>query len=101
MRQELARTLEEGFAQAELEDGRRALLQARKVARTTDGALAGRLAGYSVIGRTLKWDDEFEQQLAALTPAQVREALRRHLDPSKLSLVKAGDFTRVAAGKAE
>ena len=101
VQQELARTLEEGFSQTELDDGRRALLQARQVARTTDGTLAGRLAGYSVIGRTLKWDAEFEQQLAALTPAQVREALRRHLDPAKLSLVKAGDFTRVAAGKAE
>jgi zinc protease len=100
IRQEIARALEEGFAPAEFEDGRRALLQARQVARNSDAALAGRLAGYSVIGRTLKWDEGFEQKLAALTPAQVRDALRRHLDPSKLTLVKAGDFTRVA-GKAD
>jgi zinc protease len=100
IRQEIARALEEGFAPAEFEDGRRALLQARQVARNSDAALAGRLAGYSVIGRTLKWDEEFEQRLAALTPAQVRDALRRHLDSSKLTLVKAGDFTRVA-GKAD
>jgi zinc protease len=96
IRQEIARALEEGFAQAEFEDGRRALLQARQVARNSDSSLAGRLSGYSVIGRTLQWDEAFEKKLAELTPAQVRDALRRHLDPSKLTLVKAGDFTRVA-----
>jgi len=100
IRQELARALDEGFTQAEVDDGRRALLQARKVARNSDAALAGRLAGYSLIGRTFKWDEAFEQKLAALTPAEVRAALRRHLDPSKLTLVKAGDFTRVA-GKSD
>jgi zinc protease len=96
IRQELARALDEGFAQDEVDDARRALLQARKVARNSDATLAGRLAGYSLIGRTFKWDEAFERQLAELTPAQIRDALRRHLDPSKLTLVKAGDFTRVA-----
>jgi zinc protease len=100
IRQELVRALDEGFTQAELDDGRRALLQARKVARNSDAALAGRLAGYSLIGRTFKWDEAFEQKLAELTPAQIRDALRRHLDPAKLTLVKAGDFTRVA-GKSD
>ena len=100
IREELKRALDEGFADAEFEDGRRALLQARKVARNSDGSLASRLAGYSVIDRTLAWDEAFEKKLAALTPAQVRDALRRHIDPSKLTLVKAGDFTRVA-GKAD
>jgi len=101
IREELGRTLAEGFADTEFEDGRRALLQARKVARNSDGALAGRLAGYSVIDRTMAWDEAFEKKLAALTPSQVRDALRRHIDPSKLTLVKAGDFTRVAAGKSD
>ena len=101
IREELKRALDEGFADAEFEDGRRALLQARKVARNSDGPLAGRLAGYSVIDRTMAWDEAFEKKLAALTSAQVRDALRRHIDPSKLTLVKAGDFTRVAAGKSD
>jgi zinc protease len=100
IREEVAHALAEGFTPGEFEDGRRALLHARKVARNSDSSLAGRLAGYSVIGRTLKWDEGFEQKLAELTPAQVRDALRRHLDPSKLTLVKAGDFTRVA-GKSD
>ncbi len=98
IREEIASALNEGFPPQEFEDGRRALLQARKVARNSDTALAARLNGYSVIGRTLEWDEAFEKKLAGLTPAQVRDALRRHLDPARLSLVKAGDFTRVASG---
>jgi zinc protease len=30
----------------------------------------------------------------ALTPAQVNAALRKYLDPAKISVVKAGDFTK-------
>jgi zinc protease len=41
-----------------------------------------------------------ERQIAALTPKSVVEALRRHLDPAKLSTVKAGDFASVAANPA-
>ena len=55
-------------------------------------ASPGRLANYLYAGRTFAWDIDFEKRLAALTPAQVRDALRRHIDPKKLSIVKAGDF---------
>ena len=42
--------------------------------------------------RTFAWDVDFEAKIAALTPAQINAALRRHIDPAKLSLVTAGDF---------
>jgi zinc protease len=35
---------------------------------------------------------EFERRIAALTPAEVQAALKRHLDPTKLAVSKAGDF---------
>jgi zinc protease len=95
--EELRRALEEGFTAQEVEDARRGLLQARKMARNSDPGLAGRLAGYSAIGRTLAWDIAFEKRIAELTPAEVRDALRRHLDLGKLSVVKAGDFKPAAA----
>ena len=31
-------------------------------------------------------------KLVALTPAQVTAALRKYVDPAKLTIVKAGDF---------
>jgi len=32
--------------------------------------------------------------VAAVTPEQVSEAFRRHIDPSGLLIVKAGDFKK-------
>ncbi len=50
-----------------------------------------------MLGRTFAWEEEQERRIAALTPQAVVEALRRYIDPAKLSVVKAGDFTSVAA----
>jgi predicted Zn-dependent peptidase len=35
--------------------------------------------------------------VAALTPQQIQDALRRHVDTSAMSIVKAGDFAKAAA----
>jgi zinc protease len=90
--EELARALADGFGAAEVAAAQKSLLDARRLSRARDRSLAGRLANYAFIGRTLAWDIEFEQRIAALTPEAVRDALRRHIDPAKLSLLKAGDF---------
>jgi zinc protease len=79
-------------AKEEIEAGKKGLLQARQLARTNDDNLADRLAFYLSLGRTFSWDQELERRIAALTPKEVVEVLRRHLDPAKLSTVKAGDF---------
>jgi zinc protease len=100
VREEIGRALADGFTVTEFEAARKGLLEARKVARNSDSALASRLLAHAVAGRTFEWDAEFDRRIAALTPEQVRDALRRHLRPEQLSVFKAGDFTRVAAGLA-
>ena len=65
---------------------------ARRVARSQDRSLVSRLNYYLYLGRTFAWDIDFEQRIAALTAADIQAAMRRHLDPAKLSVVKAGDF---------
>ena len=95
--EELRKALAEGFSVEEVEAGKKGLLQARQLARSSDGAVASRLASYLVLGRTFAWEEEQERRIAALTPKAVVEAMRRYLDPAKLSVVKAGDFTNVAA----
>jgi len=92
LREELARALEQGFTPAEVEAAKNGLLQARRLARTRDATLARRLAWYLHLERSFEWDIAFEARIAALTPAQVAAALRRHLDPAKLSVVVAGDL---------
>ena len=92
IREELERAVREGFSAEEIKDGSQALLEQRRMTRTQDRALASRLNSYLFVKRTFAWDVEFEARIAALTPAQVNAAVKRHLDPAKLSLVTAGDF---------
>ena len=92
IREELARALDRGFSHAEVEAARKGFLEARRLARSQDRGIAGRLLNYLYLGRSFAWDVDFEKRIAALTPAGVRDALRRHIDPKKLSVLKAGDF---------
>jgi zinc protease len=92
IREELERAVREGFSAEEVESAKRGLLELRRMARTQDRSLAGRLAHYLYAKRTFAWDIEFEARIAALTPAEVHAALKRHFDPAKLSIVTAGDF---------
>ncbi|MBV8032561.1 MAG: insulinase family protein [Betaproteobacteria bacterium] len=92
VREEIERAVREGFTPQEVETGRKALVQARRLQRSQDGALANRLASYLYWQRTFAWDAALEARIASLDAAQVNAALRRHLDPAKLSFVAAGDF---------
>jgi zinc protease len=92
LREEVARVLDEGYRAEEVEAAKKGFLESRRVARAQDRSLVSRLNYYLYLGRTFAWDIDFEQRIAALTPAQIRAAMRRHLDPAKLSVVKAGDF---------
>jgi zinc protease len=96
----LQQALRDGFSEEELAQAKNGYLESRKLARTQDYSIAGRLATNLYLGRTMAWDADFDARIAALTTAQIQAALRRHLDPQKLSIVKAGDFARVAGGAA-
>src|SRR3977135_2262347 len=95
--EELRKALAEGFSAEEVAAGKKGLLQSRQLARSSDGTVASRLVSYLVLGRTFAWEEEQERRIAALTPKAVAGALRRYVDPARLSVVKAGDFTSVAA----
>jgi zinc protease len=94
IRDELARAVRDGFSAEEIEAGKRSFLEARRLARAQDRALAGRIGHYLFVKRTFAWDIEFEDRIAKLTPAQVNGALRRHIDPARLSVVVAGDLKK-------
>ncbi|HTL26489.1 MAG TPA: pitrilysin family protein, partial [Burkholderiales bacterium] len=81
IKEELKRALDAGFTEAEFENAKRGLLESRRIARAQDGSLLGRIANYTYLGRTFAWDIDFEKRIRALTPAQVRDALHRHIDP--------------------
>jgi zinc protease len=93
-RDELARTLKDGFTAEEVAAAKKALLEEETVGRSQDQALARVLANRERFGRTMKFDADFEAAVAGLTPEQVSAALRRHFDPAGLVIVMAGDFQK-------
>lgn len=95
VKEEIARALKEGFTTEELEAAKTGYLQGRQVGRAQDPALAGKLASYLYLDRTLGWDTQFEKRVSALTPDQIKAAMEKHLDPSKLTVIKVGDFAKV------
>jgi zinc protease len=97
-REELDRMLKDGFTADEVKEARAGWLQSRQVNRAQDAGLAIQLAGYAFLGRTLAFDAALEARVAALTPEMINTAMRKFIDPSKVTIVKAGDF---AKGKAE
>ena len=89
---ELARTLKIGFTPAEVDEARKAYLASRLVSRSQDAALLSLLASHEQQQRTMRWDEQLEQKIQALTPEDINAAFRKHIDPAALSIVKAGDF---------
>ncbi|HJZ59350.1 MAG TPA: pitrilysin family protein [Gemmataceae bacterium] len=92
--EELTRFITDGPTEAELADAKKAYLEAQKVGRTGDAAIAGQLVTNLDLGRTFAHTAEREKQILALTPADVTAAFRKHIDPKKLVVVRAGDFKR-------
>jgi zinc protease len=92
--EELDEFLSRGPSLAELADGQKAYLEAQKVGRTSDSAIAGQIANNLQQGWTFARSREVEKKIAALTPEEVREAFRKHIDPKKLVIIRAGDFKK-------
>ena len=93
----LQQALRDGFSDTEVAEAKKGYLALRRLRRTRDGALVGQLANNLYLGRNFAWDADFDAKIAALTPLQIQNALKKYLDPRKLSIVEAGDFTRVTA----
>ena len=98
--EEIQRVLNEDFTQEELDAAKSGFLQGKSVSRAQDRELVGYLSHWMFAGRTLDWDVKFEEKIKALTAPQIRAALRKHLDPAKFTVIKAGDFKKAAAAGA-
>jgi zinc protease len=95
--EELARALNDGFTSDEVAKAKKTWLDARTVTRNEEGNVAIQLMSRERWGRTLLWDAKVEATVAALTPQQVNDAFKRHVDPAAISIVKGGDFKKAGA----
>ena len=92
--EELKLAIAGGFTPSEVSAAKSGWLQSRQVSRGQDNELATLLANHAFWGRTLHWDSTLEGKVSGLQPADVNAALRKYIDPAKVSIFKAGDFSK-------
>jgi len=90
--EELERLLRDGVTPEELDKAKQGHLQAQKVSRANDAALASLLSNLRHTGRTMTYEAALEKKIEALTPEQIQAALKKHIEPKSLVTVTAGDF---------
>ncbi len=89
-RREIDAWWKEGLSEDELAYRKSAITGHYLVGLETTEGLAGALLLCAERGFDLQWVDEFPAKVAALTLAEVNEAIRKHLDPAVLTTIKAG-----------
>jgi zinc protease len=92
--EELKEFLDNGPSLGELADAQKAYLEAQKVGRTGDAAIAGQIVSNLQLGRTFAHAADLEKRIAALTPADITAAFKKYVDPKKLVIIRAGDFKK-------
>ncbi len=93
---EVAKALKDGFTVAELVAAKSGIIQQRLQGRAQDGSLAGGLANNLYLDRTYAWSAALEAKIEALKVDEVSAAFRKHINPAKITIIKAGDFAKVA-----
>ena len=94
MREEYARIVREGFTADQLKVAKTGLLQRRTLSRAQDGTLVDILTDRLDRGRTLEFDAKVDREVESLTLDRVAGVFRKYFDPSKLVVVRAGDFAK-------
>ncbi|WP_394778725.1 M16 family metallopeptidase [Undibacterium sp.] len=99
--EELARFLKDGATEEELARAKSGLLQQRVQGRTSDGALASGWNFNLNHDRTFAWSQALDDKIKALTLEQVNAAIRKAIDPSKMTVFIAGDQAKMKAEAAK
>ncbi len=94
VKEEIAKMIENGFSDKELDAAKKSYAQDQQVARSQDPNLAGLLVQNAQYGRTMARNAAIDAKIASLTPADLSAALKRHIDPSSISIFKAGDLKK-------
>ncbi len=84
LQQELERSLKDGFSEQEFEQGRKGLLNLRRLSRAQDAAVAGQWVRNLYLERTFAFSQKSDEAIAALTLEQLNAAWRKHINPQRL-----------------
>jgi zinc protease len=93
-KEEIQKVIDEGFTPEEIAAAKSGWSQSRTVGRSQDGSVANALNNYLYIERNYSWDERFEKAVMNLSAEQINAAMKKHLTPDKINIVKAGDFAK-------
>ena len=96
-KEEIARALESGFTPEEVAAAKRGFLDRAQNRRASDRTVAAQLSSNLFFNRTMAFVEAQEKATEALTPEQIHAALKRHLDLTKTSIFRGGDFANKLA----
>jgi zinc protease len=89
-RRELLNWSRDGVSAAELAARKTNLIGSYQVSLATTGGLAAAIQQAVLRGYPVSWLDDYPRAIAALTLDEVNRAIKKHIDPRKMVLVKAG-----------
>ncbi|MFM8834481.1 MAG: M16 family metallopeptidase [Cytophagales bacterium] len=96
---EIQKVITDGFTAEEVAAAKSGWTQGQSVTRAQDNSLASTLNNYQFINRDMKWVENYEKQVNALTVDQINAAMKKYLKPEMMSIIKAGDFAKAASKK--
>ena len=91
-KEELARSLADGFTQAELDEARTALLNFRRLGRAQDESVAALAVSNLRLGRRFALSQSVDDRLAGLSLAEVNGVWRQYVNPARIATAWGGDF---------
>ena len=92
-KRQLTKWYEGGITPEELAQRKTDMTGAYKVGLSTTTGMATNIMNTLIRGYELSWLDEYPGKIQALTLTEVNGAIKKHLNPDKMVLVKAGTVT--------
>ena len=101
VREEVDRMLSEGVTMDELNKAKESFLTNRQGGRAKDSRIASDLLKNLKVGRTMDFHAQSDARITQLTKEQVDAAIKSTIDPERLVIVTAGDFSKAEEGEVE
>jgi zinc protease len=95
-RRELQRWWQDGVTAEELTQRKQSLIGSFQVSLSNTAGIAAALLSTTQRGLELSWLDRYPQLIRDLSLEQVNGAIRRHLDPERMTLVEVGTLGKSA-----
>ncbi len=92
--EEVDRMLSSGVTGDELDKAKESYLNNRQGNRAKDGTLARQLLSNLKTGRTMEFQANSDQKIESLSKDRVDDALKKLIQPDKMVIVTAGDFSK-------